>query len=141
MLIILDTNVLVSGLLNPHGAPGRVLDLILAGEIRVTYDDRILSEYAEVLARPKLAIRPSRARAVLGFLQLAGIHISAVPLQITQVPDPDDLPFAEVAVTSHADALVTGNPKHFAFLNKHSVPVLSPSAFLDRWRETESPNG
>ena len=53
MKVVLDTNVLVSGLLNPDGNPGRVLDLLLAGEITLLVDDRILAEYRAVLARPR----------------------------------------------------------------------------------------
>ena len=33
MTIVVDTNVLVSGLLNPRGAPGRIVDLVIAGEV------------------------------------------------------------------------------------------------------------
>ncbi len=60
MRIVVDTNVLVSGLLNPYGSPGRILDLVLSGRIQVLYDDRILEEYQDVLARPQLAIDLSR---------------------------------------------------------------------------------
>ena len=55
MIIVLDTNVLVSGIINPHGPPGRIVDLLRAGELRLAVDDRILSEYTDVLRRPRLA--------------------------------------------------------------------------------------
>ena len=80
MRIVLDTNVLVSGLHNPHGAPGRILDLILGARIPVLYDDRILAEYRDVLARPRLAIEPSLAQAVVGYIRLAGEQIMAIRL-------------------------------------------------------------
>ena len=47
--VVLDTNVLVSALLNSFGAPGRVLDLVLAGELTVAHDDRVLAEWRQVL--------------------------------------------------------------------------------------------
>ena len=72
MRIVLDTNVLVSGLHNPHGAPGRIVDLVLGARIHVLYDDRILAEYRDVHARPRLAIEPSLAQAVLGCMRLSG---------------------------------------------------------------------
>ena len=56
MRIVLDTNVLVSGLLNPNGTPGRILDLILGRYLTLLYDDRIIGEYSDVLARPQLDI-------------------------------------------------------------------------------------
>ena len=51
MKIVLDTNVLVSGLLQSQGNPAQVLRLALAGAIQVCHDKSILDEYAEVLAR------------------------------------------------------------------------------------------
>lgn len=133
MRIVLDTNVLVSGLLNPHGAPGRILDLLIAGELTLAYDDRVMSEYAEVLKRPRFGFPGARVQAVLDFLQLAGDHVSASPLQVGEVPDVDDLAFGEVAAAAEAEALVTGNPEHFRYLEGSAVRVLSPRAFLDQW--------
>lgn len=133
MLIVLDTNVLVSGLLNPHGAPGRILDLAVSGEVQLAFDDRILSEYLEVLQRPRFGFPLRRIEAILDFFQLAGTHISAPPLTVENVPDRDDLAFAEVAVAAEAAALVTGNRDHFDFMKKTEIAVLSPREFIDQW--------
>lgn len=132
MRIVLDTNVLVSGLLNPYGAPGRILDLILAGQVQIAYDDRILAEYQRVLMRPRFGFHPAHVRRLLDYLTFHGEAVSAPPLPITEtIPDPADLPFAEVAVYASVDALVTGNSSHFAFLA--APPVLSPPDFLAFW--------
>jgi len=132
MRIVLDTNVLVSGLHNPNGAPGRIFDLILGAHIQVLYDDRILAEYLNVLARPQLAIEPSLAQAVVGNIRLSGEQVIALPLDKDTLPDPDDLPFAEVAITGEADMLVTGNMKHFSRLKERGMTVLSPAQCLER---------
>jgi len=132
MRIVLDTNVLVSGLHNPNGAPGRIVDLILGAHIQVLYDDRILAEYLNVLARPQLAIEPSLAQAVVGNIRLSGEQVIALPLDKDTLPDPDDLPFAEVAITGEADMLVTGNMKHFSRLKERGMTVLSPAQCLER---------
>jgi len=50
MKIVLDTNIVVSGLLQSQGNPAEVLTLVLSGAIQVCHDERILAEYAEVLA-------------------------------------------------------------------------------------------
>ena len=56
MRVVLDTNVVVSGLLQPKGKPAQVLALALGGAVLVAHDKRILAEYADVLARPKFNI-------------------------------------------------------------------------------------
>jgi uncharacterized protein len=131
MRIVLDTNVLVSGLHNPKGTPGRIVDQIMGGRIRLLYDDRILGEYLDVLARPELSIETSLAEAVIGYIRLAGERVTALPLPADTLPDPDDLPFAEVAASGAADALVTGNTKHFLKWKNQGNNVLAPAPFLE----------
>jgi len=133
MRIVLDTNVLVSGLHNPNGAPGRIIDLILGARIQVLYDDRILAEYLDVLARPRLAIEPSVAQSVVRYMRLSGEQVLALPLDKDTLPDPDDLPFAEVAITGEADMLVTGNMKHFSRLKERGVRIFSPVECLEHF--------
>jgi putative PIN family toxin of toxin-antitoxin system len=131
MRIVLDTNVLVSGLLNPDGPPGRIIDLILDRHLVLLYDDRIIGEYLDVLARPQLDISQDRTTAILNFFRLAGEQIIAYPLKADLLPDKDDLPFAEVGISGKADTLVTGNTKHFKTLMK-DMTVLSPAELISR---------
>ncbi|MFZ5912428.1 MAG: putative toxin-antitoxin system toxin component, PIN family [Chloroflexota bacterium] len=133
MLVVLDTNVLVSGLLNPKGPPGKILDLVMDNQIQVAYDDRILGEYEEVLSRPELRFHPWRIKAVIDHIELSGKYVTSAPFPTEGFPDPDDLMFAEVFITSEADALVTGNLKHFAPLVGRNLPVLSPARFLETY--------
>ena len=53
---VLDTNVVVSGLLVAGGFPGRLLDAVMTARLRLSCDDRVEAEYREVLARPRLEI-------------------------------------------------------------------------------------
>src|SRR5204863_1680233 len=97
MRIVVDTNVLVSGLLSPHGPPGRIVDGIVAEDLRVLFDDRILDEYREVLLRPKFGFGPRDIDDVMDQIVSAGEQVSAPPVDV-ELPDPDDLPFLEVAL-------------------------------------------
>ena len=127
MRIVLDTNVVASGLLNPHGAPGRVLDAVLAGTHLLLLDDRIRSEYAEVLKRPRFGFAAADVAALLRGLESCGESVVAPPLAIA-LPDADDLPFLEVALAGHADRLVTGNPRHYAAGSaKVKLGIVSPT--------------
>ena len=133
MLVVLDTNVVVSGLMSETGKPGRIIDLALENRFQVAYDDRILSEYEDVLARPELRIRPARARAVIAYIELTGQQIEAQALSADGFQDSDDLPFAEVFITANAQALVTGNLRHFSPLIEKGLAVYSPAQFLERF--------
>lgn len=130
MRVVIDTNVLVSGLINPHGAPGRVVDGILAGNLVPLFDDRILAEYRNVLHRPRFGFDPADVDALLDYIEAHGEPMTAPPLHIT-LPDPSDLPFLEVAHAGMAEKLVTGNGRHFIPTSgSHTVSVLSPSELL-----------
>jgi putative PIN family toxin of toxin-antitoxin system len=132
VLIVLDTNVLVSAFLKRKSHPGQILDMILAGSVRIATDGRIFEEYRNVLKRPKLRIDPSKVDAVLSFLSVTSQRVSPVRLTLvgTKIMDHSDLPFAEVAVAAGADALVTGNARHFNFLDGSNIAVLTPADFL-----------
>ncbi len=132
MRIVLDTNVLVSALLNAHGSPGRVLDGLLLGELRLVCDDRILGEYREVVVRPKFRFDPGHRDRVLEYLAGACERVVAPPMGCA-LPDPDDRAFLEVAVDAAADALVTGNTRHYPEGVRHGVSVLTPAEFVAEW--------
>lgn len=53
MKIVLDTNVLVSGLINANGFPGRIIDLVRNNILQLIIDSRIMEEYSDVLNRDK----------------------------------------------------------------------------------------
>ncbi len=129
MRIVLDTNVLVSGLLSPFGTPARILSLLAGGELSLCYDARIMCEYHGVLARPAFGFRGDRVDGLLEQLRATGEPVAAVPLA-HRLPDPDDEPFREVAIAAAVEYLVTGNLRHFPALARGGVRVVSPSAFL-----------
>jgi len=66
--VVIDTNVLVSGLLKRGTPPAEVIADLLEGDLRVLYDGRIIDEYGEVLARPKFKIPQDRVRDLLDFV-------------------------------------------------------------------------
>lgn len=130
MRVVLDTNVLVSGLLSPHGTTGRVVDLLLAGQAVLLADDRILAEYADVLGRAKFGFRAEDVMDILDYLRATAERVTARPLDV-DLPDAGDLPFLEVAATGGADALVTGNTRDYEpTRGRHVVPVMTPAQFV-----------
>lgn len=130
MLIVVDTNVVVSGLLNPNGAPGRIVDLIAANLVQVAYDDRMLAEYEDVLSRRPFLFSMRQISALIDHIRLNGTLVSALPLPPAPYPNPSDLPFAEVAIAAGVGTMVTGNKAHFSFVKAYGIAVLSPAEFL-----------
>jgi len=127
--LVFDTNVLVSVLLTPGGTSDRALRAAVAVGATFLYDARMLSEYRAVLSRPKFraTIAPPMIEQLVSALVTTGEKIDALAADL-DLSDPDDIPFLEVALTGRADALVTGNARHFH--PSHGVTVVSPSGLL-----------
>ena len=133
MLIVLDSNVLVSGLLNEFGNPGKLLDLILDDEITVAFDDRIIAEYENVLARPELHIEPRLAQTVINAIEINGLPVEPEKAPDNLIDDPGDRPFIETGLSCpRLDAIVTGNMRLFNKLNQTGlVKVYTPADFIN----------
>lgn len=133
---VLDTNVLVSGLLNPSGHPGRLIDAVLSGHLLLAIDDRIFAEYSEVLKRSKFKWEKSDVRDLFAFLGQQH-WVNAYPIKIANLPDTSDLPFAEVALSLSDPILITGNQKHFPISKLKGLKVLSPQQAWTRLTEAQ----
>ena len=133
MRIVLDTNVLVAGLLSPFGPPGEIVRMVSSGELTLCLDARILSEYAEVLLRPKFGFREDSVAALLHFVEFRGHTVASSP-PAEHLPDLSDEPFLEVALACGAECLVTGNLAHFPSRLRQGAVVFSPGEFTDAYR-------
>ena len=95
----------------------------------------ILTEYEEVLARKEFSVKQNEAIRVLEFVHFYALHIPYVP-QKANVPDVDDLAFILCARQGKADALITGNKKHFPPSLCQGFEVLSPADFISNLKLT-----
>jgi putative PIN family toxin of toxin-antitoxin system len=66
---VVDTNVLVSGLLSPSGNEALIILAIHQGLLRPCLSEEIIDEYAGVLARPKFAFPPDEIEALIAMLR------------------------------------------------------------------------
>ena len=67
MRVVIDTNVVVSGVLSPEGTPAQILSLVLSGRLKVCHDPRILLKYERVLLRAKFAFPKTLVFELIGF--------------------------------------------------------------------------
>jgi putative PIN family toxin of toxin-antitoxin system len=110
--VVLDTNVIVSAHLRSDGFERHVLDLVLAGKLRLIASLQILEEYEGVLQRPKFGIDRRQVRRSLALLRAAA-RIVRPHRNLKLTRDPADNRFLECAEAGKADYIVTGNKRHF----------------------------
>ncbi len=135
MKVVLDTNVVVSGLLSPFGPPGEIIRMTAGGLLALCYDARILSEYQSVLLREKFPFEKAHVEDLLEQIQACGELITGEPLP-GRLPHPDDEPFLEAALAGNARYLVTGNLKHYPMKKRQDVRIVLPGNFIEICRKT-----
>ena len=106
--LVLDTNVVISGLLF-GGPPGRLLERLWAGRFRLVLSAAILSEYSRALAYPRFGLRPGEVRKLVDGLLRPFSSLTAVEAGPPVCRDPGDDMFPYCAVAAQADAIVTGD--------------------------------
>lgn len=111
---VIDTNVIVSALITKRtDSPTRlVLDYLFTGKIIPVYNDEIISEYQNVLSRPKFKLSKDLITTVVEVIKEIGVPMEGIPCN-EDMPDSKDVVFYEVALAKESFYLVTGNIKHF----------------------------
>lgn len=134
MRVVLDTNVLVSGLLSPFGTCAEIVRMVSSGELRLCLDARLVTEYHEVPRRPRFRFEEADVKALIDQIEHRGRTVAAGPLPAS-LPHRDDDPFLAVALAGEAQCLVTGNLDHFPAGRRCAMRVLSPAGFLRFYRK------
>ena len=131
--VILDTNIVVSALIQKNYPHYIVYDYVLNGHVQLCLSEALLSEYREVLSRPKFALITnfkSNAEIVLRrFSKTALFYDPKIRLNI--IKDKNDNKLLELADESNADFLITGNSVDFNFTHYKSTKILSPRSFWE----------
>jgi len=128
--VVLDTNVLVSGLLF-GGGPGKLVDFWKTGVIRLIMSRLMLDEFLRVLAYPKFQLSEEEIHyllyvEVLPHLEMVEVH----PGPILIPKDPSDDMFLHCAVAAGAKYIISGG-RHLLRLKSHKrIKILSPAEFL-----------
>lgn len=125
---VVDTNVLVSALWtkNDKAPTYRLLQLMQQGVFIPLYNEEILTEYVEVLGRPKFPFSKESIATIIDFMREYGIESNRIPYD-AEMPDEDDRVFYEVALSKDDAYLITGNLKHFP-----TTPiVVTPAEMLE----------
>ena len=127
---VIDTNVVVSANLSDDGLPAAIMDLAASKQILMCVSEAVLTEYKEVLNRPRFKLTPPRIAATLVVIRKTSFHVKPTrTVSIIKVDEPDNR-LLECAEAAGADYLVTGNTKHFPKTFKNTA-IVTPKQFMD----------
>ncbi len=130
--VVIDTNVIVAGLLSNKGASHRLLLLVGDHRWQINLSVALVLEYEQTLKRVCVgdALSAADIEDVVQFLcanaNLRPIFFLWRPL----LPDPKDDFVLELAVESRADFVLTYNTRDFAGAERFGIRVISPKEFL-----------
>ncbi len=128
--IVVDTNVLVSGLLF-DGKPGELIKLWKEGLIVPLCSKEIVREYLRVLAYPKFQLSESEIDFLLAHEILPYFEVLTVtPGKPFVTTDPSDDKFIWCAMVGRADVIVSGD-EHLLNLIPSPVPVTTVTRFIE----------
>jgi hypothetical protein len=133
--VVLDTNVLVSGVITQNSSPQKVLDAWVEGRFNLVTSLVLINEFTHVLQYPRIAGRLQLSSDELDQLLVALLsqaHIVPGNLELPGVTrDPQDDPVVACAVEGKADLIVSGDQDLLILGTYHEVQILTPRQFLD----------
>ncbi len=127
--VVLDTNIIVSALLQPLGPPARILALVIGGSIQLCVSGSVYAEYEEVISRPRFQRAEDIIAGTLQDIRDTGFWVRPTDA-VRACSDPDDDIFLECAQAARADYLATGNLKHFP-ASWAGTQIVTPRQLLD----------
>lgn len=135
MRVVLDTNIVVSGLFW-YGPPRQLLDAARIGMINLFTTAELLAELEDVLQREKFAQRIELASLsvetlILGYATLATV-VKPASLAPFVIDDPDDDAVLACAVAAQARIIVSGD-RHLLRLHPHNeIQILKADIMLSQ---------
>lgn len=128
--LILDTNVLLAGLLW-RGPPHVLLEHARRGTLRLISSSTLLAELTEVIQRPKfdaiLARSGTPRDRLLQELQQLVEVIEPHPLREPVCRDPDDDQVLALAIAGKVDLIVSGDDDLLSLASFEEIPIIAPA--------------
>jgi putative PIN family toxin of toxin-antitoxin system len=130
VLVVLDTNVLVSALLF-GGKVGMLRDLWKSGRIIPLISKDTFAEFRKVLSYPKFNLSQQEIRAILNDEILPCVEAVEIIKQVTGIcRDPQDDMFLAVAISGGASHLVTGDQDLLVLKSYSETQIVTVAEFL-----------
>ncbi len=131
--IVLDTNIIFTGLYSTFGGSFQVLRALTVGKIQPVLSVALLFEYEDVLKRNsrKLGLTHWDIDAFLDNMCNLGSFQKIHYLWRPFLPDPKDDHVLELAVASQVKNIATFNAKDFKHVDKFGIKIISPNQLLE----------
>ncbi|MBM7855103.1 putative PIN family toxin of toxin-antitoxin system [Desulfohalotomaculum tongense] len=137
MKVVIDTNVLISGLISSKSHPAQILDLWMSNCIIVCITAEIVEEYISVLLRPKfkgIGSPQERYEIISGLVELEHTSVVNPDFRIKAiVEDPDDNIFLECALEAKAEVIISGDEHLLNLKEFEGIKILKPIEFLSKF--------
>ena len=134
--IVVDTNVLVSAIIQRSYPYLIINELFSEEEIEVCISDEVMKEFYEVLNRKKFARYPdfvSKAETLLAKIEAKAKSFSP-KIKLKVIGDLDDNKFLELAAESKAHYLITGNTNDFTMKTYKRTRIVTPKEYWEEYR-------
>ena len=134
--IVIDTNVIVSSLIQ-RGYPNLIIkDLFIEQKFQLCISDELLAEYYEVLARPKFSKFQDffiRSESLLVEIEAKATKYNPT-ITLDLISDDDDNMILELADECLADFIITGNTTDFTFPTYKQTKIVTPKEYWDNYQ-------
>lgn len=134
--IVIDTNVLVSALIQ-KGFPHLIIyHLFLDQKIQVCISDELLEEYYDVLSRPRFAKFQDfflKAESLLAIIAENSV-LYEPKIKLDLIADTDDNKILELADECEADFIITGNTNDFTFSEYKHTKIVTPRQYWEEFQ-------
>ncbi|MGC9522637.1 MAG: putative toxin-antitoxin system toxin component, PIN family [Anaerolineae bacterium] len=133
MIVVLDTNVIVSALLSPTGPPAEIINRWEADAYQVATSPPLLTELERVLRYPrvrKVLGAPQRAVSLVQRLKHVAIVVEPQTTPNVIENDPADDRVLACAVAAGAAYIVSGDEHLLRLKQYRGITILQPAAFL-----------
>ena len=131
MKVVLDTNVLISGIFF-SGPPYKILKAWQLGKIEIIVSEEILAEYQRVAEELSNQFPAIDVDPILELLTIHAEVISTQGFQVTICEDPADNKFINCALASKSRVIVSGDKHLLKISGYEEIEVLKPREFLDK---------
>jgi len=134
--IILDTNVLVSALIQRNFPYLIISELFIEDKVTLCISDELMLEYYEVLNRKKFAKYPdfvNAAEKLLATVETKGAKFYP-KTKVSLISDQDDNRLLELAEESKANYLITGNSNDFTMNSYKKTKIVTPKEYWEKYQ-------